>query len=207
MIVVEQVYSGTSLFTYGPFASHEQTQPMHPSLVLAFKYLIRNSISLVSQQTVWFIYIPCLSIKHPTVSSISSPVWGRIVDRKGPRIPLIWASFFLFIGYLGIKKMYDDGTDDGLTVSTLHLTLLVACGFIMGLGSHAGISAAINATAKSFPSSSVRVPFRWHYAIMQLVFSSVPLPLVLFCRVMGSLPSFFLRLGACSSLGIHLPSY
>ena len=91
----------------------------------------------------------------------SGPVWGRIVDRKGPRIPLISASICLFVGYMGIKRMYDDGVGDGSTVSALHFALLVACGFMSGSGGNAGLGAAMNATAKSFPSSSVRAfPFR-----------------------------------------------
>ncbi|KIK81069.1 hypothetical protein PAXRUDRAFT_80832, partial [Paxillus rubicundulus Ve08.2h10] len=36
--------------------------------------------------------------------NISGPIWGRIVDIKGPRIPLIGAFTFLLIGYSGIKK-------------------------------------------------------------------------------------------------------
>ncbi|KAH0839347.1 major facilitator superfamily domain-containing protein [Lanmaoa asiatica] len=84
----------------------------------------------------------------------SGPVWGRIVDTKGPRIPLIGASICLLVGYLGIKQMYDDGIGNGATVSTLHLTLLVVCGFMTGLGGNAGLGAAVNTTAKSFPSSA-----------------------------------------------------
>ncbi|KAF8550215.1 MFS general substrate transporter [Imleria badia] len=86
--------------------------------------------------------------------SIFGPVWGRIVDRKGPRIPLIGASICLFVGYLGIKQMYDDGIGDGATVSPLHLVLLVMCSFMTGLGGNAGSAAAVNTTAKSFPASA-----------------------------------------------------
>lgn len=99
-----------------------------------------------------------LAINLSTVGVYTSgPIWGRIVDRKGPRIPLIGASICLFIGYLGIKQMYDDGIGaNGSTVSAVHLALLVACSFMTGLGGNGGLSAAINTTAKSFPSSSVR---------------------------------------------------
>ena len=90
----------------------------------------------------------------------SGPIWGRIVDQKGPRIPLIGAAICLLVGYLGIKQMYDDGVGDGSTVSALHFTLLIVCGYMSGLGSQAGLSAAMNTTAKSFLSSSVRpTPF------------------------------------------------
>ncbi|KAF8120704.1 major facilitator superfamily domain-containing protein [Boletus edulis] len=84
----------------------------------------------------------------------SGPVWGRIVDHKGPRIPLIGASICLLVGYLGIKRMYDDGIGNAATVSPLHLALLVVCSFMTGLGGNAGLGAAMNTTAKSFPPSA-----------------------------------------------------
>ncbi|KIJ05559.1 hypothetical protein PAXINDRAFT_93298, partial [Paxillus involutus ATCC 200175] len=84
----------------------------------------------------------------------SGPVWGRIVDTKGPRIPLIGAFFLLLVGYSGIKKMYDDGIGDASTVSALHFAVLVLCGFMTGLAGNAGLAAAANTTAKSFPDSS-----------------------------------------------------
>ncbi|KAF8121388.1 major facilitator superfamily domain-containing protein [Boletus edulis] len=87
-------------------------------------------------------------------SYTSGPVWGRIVDRKGPRIPLIGASICLLVGYLGIKRMYDDGIGSAATVSPLHLALLVVCSFMTGLGGNAGLSAAMNTTTKSFPPSA-----------------------------------------------------
>ncbi|KIJ21221.1 hypothetical protein PAXINDRAFT_165940 [Paxillus involutus ATCC 200175] len=86
--------------------------------------------------------------------NVSGLVWGRIVDIKGPRIPLIAAFTFLLIGYSGIKKMYDDGIGDAATVSALHFAVLVLCGFMTGLGGTAGMAAALNATAKSFPDTS-----------------------------------------------------
>ncbi|KIJ21223.1 hypothetical protein PAXINDRAFT_107124 [Paxillus involutus ATCC 200175] len=86
--------------------------------------------------------------------SASGPVWGRIVDIKGPRIPLIGAFTLLLIGYLGIKKVYDDGIGDAATVSALHFAVLILFGFMTGLGGIAGMAAALNTTAKSFPDTS-----------------------------------------------------
>ncbi|KIK91177.1 hypothetical protein PAXRUDRAFT_831061 [Paxillus rubicundulus Ve08.2h10] len=83
----------------------------------------------------------------------SGPIWGRIVDTKGPRIPLIGAFLLLLVGYLGIKKMYDDGIGDAATVSSLHFAVLVLCGFMTGLAGNAGLAAAANTTAKSFPDT------------------------------------------------------
>ncbi|KIJ65622.1 hypothetical protein HYDPIDRAFT_88135, partial [Hydnomerulius pinastri MD-312] len=53
----------------------------------------------------------------------SGPVWGRIADLRGPRIPLIGASIRLLLGYSGIKCIYDDGVGGGTTVSALHESL------------------------------------------------------------------------------------
>ncbi|KAH7881863.1 major facilitator superfamily domain-containing protein [Phlebopus sp. FC_14] len=84
----------------------------------------------------------------------SGPVWGRIVDLKGSRIPLIGAFVCLLFGYSGIKRMYDDGVGDGATVSTFHFAVLVACGFMTGLGGNAGLAASVNTTARSFPDTA-----------------------------------------------------
>ncbi|KAG1740293.1 major facilitator superfamily domain-containing protein [Suillus lakei] len=83
---------------------------------------------------------------------LSGPAWGRVVDSKGPRIPLISASVCLLIGYLGIKRIYDDGA--GTTISFMHIAILIACGFMTGLAGNAGLAVAINTTAKSFPETS-----------------------------------------------------
>lgn len=83
---------------------------------------------------------------------LSGPAWGRVVDSKGPRIPLISAFACLLIGYLGIKHIYDDGT--GTATSFMHLAILIACSCITGLAGNAGLAVAINTTAKSFPETS-----------------------------------------------------
>ena len=142
--------------------------------------------------------------------NISGPVWGRIVDRKGPRIPLIGASIFLLVGYSGIKQMYDDGIGNGTTVSPLHIVLLVVCGFMTGLGGNAGLSAALNTTAKSFPFSAVRalsLPPSAFVPSTRLMFLSVPLPLLSFNRVSGSQLSSSRFSRTHTSPEIHLPSY
>ncbi|KAI6160924.1 hypothetical protein EDD17DRAFT_1594842 [Pisolithus thermaeus] len=77
-----------------------------------------------------------------------------MVDSRGPQIPLAGASVCSIPGYAGIKRMYDDGTGLGTSVSTAHFALLITCGFLTALGARAGIISAINATAKSFPESA-----------------------------------------------------
>ncbi|KAF8839373.1 MFS general substrate transporter [Paxillus ammoniavirescens] len=108
--------------------------------------------------------------------SVSGPVWGRIVDIKGPHIPLIGAFTLLLIGYSGIKKVYDDGIGYATTVSTLHFAVLVLFGFMTGLGSIAGMAASLNTTAKSFPDT-------FRATTTGLVFSGFGLSAFLFLTV------------------------
>ncbi|KAJ7125293.1 major facilitator superfamily domain-containing protein [Mycena epipterygia] len=84
----------------------------------------------------------------------SGPFWGRIVDTRGPRIPLAFSFFFLFLGYTGIRHFYDAGVPAGSTVSSLSMGLLIACSFMTGAGGNAGFTGAINSTAKSFPDKA-----------------------------------------------------
>ncbi|KAJ7886216.1 major facilitator superfamily domain-containing protein [Mycena olivaceomarginata] len=84
----------------------------------------------------------------------SGPFWGRIVDSRGPRIPLSFAFVFLFFGYTGIRHFYNVGVENGATVSSLSLALLIACSFMTGTGGNAGFTGAINSTAKSFPDKA-----------------------------------------------------
>ncbi|TFK53323.1 MFS general substrate transporter [Heliocybe sulcata] len=81
----------------------------------------------------------------------SGPVWGHIVDARGPKLLLMVSFTFLLVGYMGIRHVYDAGPGayDGLA-----LALLVTCGFLTGSGGNAGLSSAMNATAKSFPDNA-----------------------------------------------------
>ncbi|KAL1939679.1 hypothetical protein VTO73DRAFT_9712 [Trametes versicolor] len=85
----------------------------------------------------------------------TAPIWGGLVDRRGPRAPMIIAFFALLIGYLGIRQFYTDGLPEGVSeISTLSLCLLVFCGFLTGVGGNGGLVGAMNATAKSFPDKT-----------------------------------------------------
>ncbi|KAJ7149060.1 major facilitator superfamily domain-containing protein [Mycena crocata] len=84
----------------------------------------------------------------------SGPFWGRIVDSRGPRIPLAFSFFFLFFGYTGIRHFYDAGVPDDSTISSLSMGLLIACSFMTGAGGNAGFTGAVNSTAKSFPDKA-----------------------------------------------------
>ena len=59
------------------------------------------------------------------------------------------------VGYAGIKRMFDNGVTAGATLSSGHFPMLVLCSSLTGFGAIAGLSSAINTTAKSFPPSMV----------------------------------------------------
>jgi MFS family permease len=85
------------------------------------------------------------------------PFFGRLVDAKGPRIPLAMALVLLFTGYFGIKAIFDSGW--GTLAPTVPLVGLVFCSFMTGAGGNGGYSSAINAVARSYPdklASSLR---------------------------------------------------
>ncbi|KAF9036027.1 hypothetical protein BDZ89DRAFT_1128676 [Hymenopellis radicata] len=45
----------------------------------------------------------------------SKPIWGRLVDVRGPRIAMACAFFSLLIGYGGRKHMYDTGDSTSIS--------------------------------------------------------------------------------------------
>jgi len=66
----------------------------------------------------------------------------------------------LSTGYMGIRCFYE-GLFDFLSpngISTFAMALLMIFSIFTGLGGNSGFTAAVNATAKSFPDSSVRQP-------------------------------------------------
>ncbi|KAL4067164.1 major facilitator superfamily domain-containing protein [Scleroderma yunnanense] len=85
---------------------------------------------------------------------VSGPIWGRIVDVQGPRIPLTGAFVCLLVGYTGIKRIYDDGIGPGTSISPVHFAVLIICALLTGLGAVGGLQSALSTTAKSFPQSA-----------------------------------------------------
>lgn len=83
----------------------------------------------------------------------SGPFLGRLVDAKGPRIPLTIALVLLFTGYFGIKAIFDAGSGDPISLITF--CALAFCSYITGIGGNGGLTSAMNATAKSFPDKLV----------------------------------------------------
>ncbi|KAG6828069.1 hypothetical protein H0H92_009371 [Tricholoma furcatifolium] len=85
----------------------------------------------------------------------SGPLWGRIVDLRGPRILMTAAFLLLLAGYSGIRHIYDSGLPEtATTISTLTSVMLVICGFMTGSGGNAGLTGAVNSTAKTFPDKA-----------------------------------------------------
>lgn len=91
---------------------------------------------------------------------ITGPIWGKIVDKRGPRIVLAGAFTFLLAGYLGMRYFYASGLPDGVShISTFSFVLLAFCSFLTGGGGNAGITSAVNSTAKTFPDKTVSSTF------------------------------------------------
>ncbi|KAK7459439.1 hypothetical protein VKT23_009420, partial [Stygiomarasmius scandens] len=85
---------------------------------------------------------------------LSSPAWGMLVDRFGPKPNLFIGFCLLLVGYSGIRVIYDTGLPHSTTsLPTAIFLLLVLFSFMTGVGGNGGFSAALNATAKSFPDS------------------------------------------------------
>ncbi|KAI5117521.1 hypothetical protein M0805_009529 [Coniferiporia weirii] len=88
----------------------------------------------------------------------TGPFWGKIVDRRGPRILLACGFIFLFIGYSGIRHFYNSpdaaqADTNAERLSHLAFAALVACSFLTGAGGNGGLTSSVNATAKSFPDA------------------------------------------------------
>ncbi|RXW15826.1 hypothetical protein EST38_g10027 [Candolleomyces aberdarensis] len=82
----------------------------------------------------------------------TGPVWGRIVDSRGPRILLCCAFVFLLGGYMGMRYLYDAGLPEGVNhLSVLSFAALVLCSYLTGAGGNGGLTSSVNSTARTFP--------------------------------------------------------
>ncbi|GAA5995010.1 uncharacterized protein JCM10292_004485 [Rhodotorula paludigena] len=83
---------------------------------------------------------------------LSGPVLGAMVDRRGSKVVLLVAGGCLLAGYLGLTALYAGGEDGVFAV--LGMPALALCQLCTGVGSSAGISAALKATSQSFAKAS-----------------------------------------------------
>lgn len=133
----------------------------------------------------------------------TAPVWGWIVDHRGPRPLLALAFVALLAGYSGIRHFYDEGLPRGAKdMPTLSFLLLVLCGFLTGIGGNGGLTSAINSTAKSFPD-------RLRATVVGLVISGFGLSAFLFSTIAhvifpGNTSEFLLVLAIGTSLPMIL---
>ncbi|EJD00756.1 MFS general substrate transporter [Fomitiporia mediterranea MF3/22] len=86
----------------------------------------------------------------------TGPFWGRIVDRRGPRILLASAFALLLVGYSGIRYFYNNpdhagANADAERISHFAFAVMTLCSFFTGAGGNGGFTSAVNASAKSFP--------------------------------------------------------
>ncbi|KAF9501081.1 MFS general substrate transporter [Pleurotus eryngii] len=132
----------------------------------------------------------------------SSPIWGRIVDARGPRIPLAGAFILLFFGYSGIRTIYNAGPPEtNEPISSPVFYALVLFSYLTGAGGCAALNGAGNPTTKSFPD-------QMRATVTGLVFSGFGLSAFIFSAIAhaafpGDTSSFLLVLAigtACPML-------
>ena len=113
------------------------------------------------------VYLTRAFNQHPTwhfsVGVYSTgPLWGRIVDSRGSRIPLACSFVFLLGGYSGIRYFYDSGlAPDAFSFPMISFCVLVLCSFLTGAGGSGGCASAVNSTAKTFPDQVVCMHWRF----------------------------------------------
>ncbi|TKY90442.1 hypothetical protein EX895_000440 [Sporisorium graminicola] len=107
----------------------------------SFAPQLQESLHLTSTQ------INLIGIAGNAGVYLSSPLWGRFIDKRGPQTALIVAAVLVPIGYSGLSLSY---TGDW----TVHSTgLLFFLNLLTGLGNSGGFTAAMNAQAKSWGGS------------------------------------------------------
>lgn len=107
----------------------------------SFAPQLQESLHLTSTQ------INLIGIAGNAGVYLSSPLWGRFIDKRGPQTALIVAAILVPIGYAGLSMSY---TGDWGMHST---SMLFGLNLLTGLGNSGGFTAAMNAQAKSWGGS------------------------------------------------------
>ncbi|WRT65267.1 uncharacterized protein IL334_002210 [Kwoniella shivajii] len=89
---------------------------------------------------------------------LTGPLWGKIVDSRGQKIPLFVGGLCCLIGYSVVHSFYAGTISirsaNSSEPSNLRLFVLEFAMFLTGCGGSSGLTSAVNATAKSFPDST-----------------------------------------------------
>ncbi|KIS71737.1 uncharacterized protein UMAG_10046 [Mycosarcoma maydis] len=107
----------------------------------SFAPQLQESLHLTSTQ------INLIGIAGNAGVYLSSPLWGRFIDKRGPQTALIVAAVLVPIGYAGLSMSY---TGDWSSHST---GVLFGLNLLTGIGNSGGFTAAMNAQAKSWGGS------------------------------------------------------
>lgn len=155
---VSNDYNNASRQTTGPLAS--LTQSMSISTLRSISLFCSFLVALSAGSNYGFSsYSPQLQERlHLTSTQInivgvmgnmgvylSGPFWGRLVDRKGPKIALALGAILVAIGYGGLSVSYQGTVWPSTSLSALGMFSLFS-----GLGNSGAFTAAMNAQAKSW---------------------------------------------------------
>ncbi|WWC67450.1 uncharacterized protein I206_101358 [Kwoniella pini CBS 10737] len=85
---------------------------------------------------------------------LTGPLWGKIVDSRGQRIPLFVGGLCCLIGYSTVHAFYIGKIQLRSNLDSepnqIKLFILEFAMFLTGCGGSSGLTSAVNATAKSF---------------------------------------------------------
>lgn len=132
----------------------------------------------------------------------TAPLWGHVVDTRGPRPLLIIGFVTLILGYTGIRHYYDAGLSGASALGLVSFCTLVFLSFCSGVGGNGGLASAMNSTAKSWPD-------RMRATANGIVLSGFGLSAFLFSTIAhigfpGDTSSFLLVLAVGTSLPMIL---
>ncbi|WVF70375.1 hypothetical protein IAT40_005165 [Kwoniella sp. CBS 6097] len=97
---------------------------------------------------------------------MTGPLWGKLVDSRGPKLPLFLGGLCCLIGYSTVHAFYvgtlslrappssTDPTAPEEAPTQMRLLFLLFAMFLTGCGGSSGLTSGVNATAKSFPDST-----------------------------------------------------
>ncbi|WVQ97537.1 hypothetical protein IAU59_004651 [Kwoniella sp. CBS 9459] len=103
---------------------------------------------------------------------LTGPLWGKLVDARGPKLSLLLGGLCCLIGYSTVHAFYvgtfslrapsasydpsnpDSDTDTDTSPTQFRLFFLLFAMFLTGCGGASGLTSGVNATAKSFPDAT-----------------------------------------------------